>query len=280
MQLTGTTIQERFASAIAFAKAHRSHEYDCDKTAGIYRMAGVPFTEAAEKFWREWYGVWDCIDFYPDRPNVVNSDGEHHIERIDFYFSLVEDAEKLEVGYTPESYLGWPDSEGIIRKKYGDDTVPVSEGGYYYPSDIWVCSAGRIISVLPEDFEEIGDEHVWNTLDEFLCFVLEGEHPARIEKVLARKELEGSLDENVSTAIAFAKAHGGFKHCRMTSAAARCDPIDIRRIAALEDSASGNFADSIADGELSALLLEILKEQTPKWYDGIMPPGRIWFVEE
>ena len=222
MQLTGTTIQERIASAIAFAKAHRSHEYDCDKTAGIYRMAGVPFTEAAEKFWREWYGVWDCIDFYPDRPNVVNSDGEHHIERIDFYFSLVEDAEKLEVGYTPESYLGWPDSAGIIRKKYGDDTVPVSEGGYYYPSDIWVCSAGRIISVLPEDFEEIGDEHVWNTLDEFLCFVLEGEHPARIEKVLARKELEGSLDENVSTTIAFAKAHGGFKHCRLTSAAARC----------------------------------------------------------
>ena len=280
MQLTGTTIQERIASAIAFAKAHRSHEYDCDKTAGIYRMAGVPFTEAAEKFWREWYGVWNCIDFYPDRPNVVNSDGEHHIERIDFYFSLVEDAEKLEVDYTPESYLGWPDSAGMIRKKYGDDTVPVAEGGYYYPSDIWVCSDGRIFSVLPEDFEEIGDEHVWKSLDEFLCFVLEDEYPARIEKVLARKELEGSLDENVSAAIAFAKSHGGFRLCRMTSAAARCDPIDIRRIAALEESASGNFADSIVDGELSALLLQVLKEQTPKWYDGIMPLGRIWCVEE
>ena len=89
-----------------------------------------------------------------------------------------------------------------------------------------------------------------------------------------------TIQERIASAIAFAKAHGGFKHCRMTSAAARCDPVDIRRMAALEDSAGGNFADSIADGELSALLLQVLKEQTPKWYDGIMPPGRIWCVEE
>ena len=89
-----------------------------------------------------------------------------------------------------------------------------------------------------------------------------------------------TIQERIASAIAFAKAHGGFKHCRMTSAAARCDPIDIRRIAALEESASGNFADSIVDGKLSALLLQVLKEQTPKWYDGIMPPGKIWCVEE
>ncbi len=90
-----------------------------------------------------------------------------------------------------------------------------------------------------------------------------------------------TIQERMASAIAFAKAHGGFKHCRMTSAAARCDPVDISRIAALEDSASGKFADgNIADGDLSALLLQVLKEQTPKWYDGIMPPGRIWCVEE
>ena len=51
MELTGT-LQERIAAAIEFAKAHRAYKYDHDKFVERYRKAGVPYTEAAEKFCR------------------------------------------------------------------------------------------------------------------------------------------------------------------------------------------------------------------------------------
>ena len=78
MQLTGTE-DERIATAITFAKAHRSHEYDRNAITDVYRKAGVPFTPAAEKFCREWDGVFDRVNMYPDRPNVVMDDGTHYL---------------------------------------------------------------------------------------------------------------------------------------------------------------------------------------------------------
>ena len=52
MELTGT-LKERITAMVEFAKAHRAYEYDHDKFVKRYRNAGVPYTEAAEKFCRE-----------------------------------------------------------------------------------------------------------------------------------------------------------------------------------------------------------------------------------
>ena len=79
MKLTGS-LKERITQALDFAKAHRAYEYDHDMFVERYRKAGVPYTEAAEKFCREWDGVLDyCRFFGRDK------------SRIDFRFRFVEE---------------------------------------------------------------------------------------------------------------------------------------------------------------------------------------------
>ena len=51
MQLTGT-IQNRIADAIEFLKANRTEAYDHNQIADVYERAGVPFTEAADSFFK------------------------------------------------------------------------------------------------------------------------------------------------------------------------------------------------------------------------------------
>lgn len=62
MILTGT-LKERIAQAVEFAKAHRDYEYDHEMFVERYRKAGVPYTEAVEKFCREWDGVLNYCRF-------------------------------------------------------------------------------------------------------------------------------------------------------------------------------------------------------------------------
>ena len=86
MELTGT-LEERIAAALEFAKAHRAYEYDHDKLVKRYRSAGVPYTEAAEKFCREWDGgrvncFRDILDYlcsefvFAGMPDFVECDYE------------------------------------------------------------------------------------------------------------------------------------------------------------------------------------------------------------
>ena len=77
MQLTGTQ-EERVAAAIEFYKARRSSGLDHDAVVEAYRKAGVPFTEAAEKLFREWNGVFDGERWYE----------EGHSYRMDFFMAL------------------------------------------------------------------------------------------------------------------------------------------------------------------------------------------------
>ena len=234
MQLTGTTIQERMASAIAFAKAHRSHEYDHDHYASVYRKAGVPYTEAAEKFCREWCGVLEDLEFC-HQDNV----------RVDFTFELMADIpfdneppeNRLKLEYEPSSEstdddYGYPDFAAAIRKRYGADTVPVAEGGYYYPSIVFVRPDGKIVALLPDNGLEGID--VFDTLVDFLLFQLSGNSLASIEMVLERRRLESAdmvlnrevfderaYSERIHAVLEFAKAHGGFKYPRVRGKAHR-----------------------------------------------------------
>ena len=157
MELTGT-IEERIAAAVKFAKAHRAHEYDHDKFVERYRKAGVPYTEAAEKFCREWDGVLDhCRFFGRDK------------SRIDFRFvcslELTEGFDSSE-----EALQYWYDPD--TTDEYGPDTVPVATGGYYYYDIIWIKPDGSLIAVLPDG----GRENSFSDLLDYLCseFVFAG----------------------------------------------------------------------------------------------------------
>ena len=275
MKLTGTTDHERIDSAIAFAKAHRSHDYDHCKITEIYHKAGVPFTEAAEKFWRKWYGVLEQCVLYPDSPNVSCDDGNHYIIDVDFSFCMLANAEELKYRYEPTTY---PDLDenycedigGMIRAKYGIDTVPVASGGYYYPDSIYIRPNGKIISILPDNGYD--SERFFDSLKEFLYFHLHGLGSASIEKVIEFKNIEeGSMEERIAVVMEFAKSHGGFQHCRLFAEMYERSPLDLSKI---------TKAGKLSDDETARLLLEILKDNTPKYYTSTTLPCQIRFVEE
>ena len=151
MELTGT-LEERIAAMVEFAKAHRAYEYDHDKFVKRYRNAGVPYTEAAEKFCREWDGVLDHCRFSTRSKN-----------RIDFRFVCTLD---LIDGFdsSKEALRYWYDSD--TRDKFGSDTVPVATGGYYYYDIIWIKPDGSLIAILP-DYG--GRVNYFGNLFEYLC---------------------------------------------------------------------------------------------------------------
>ncbi len=157
MELTGT-LEERIAAAVEFAKAHRAHEYDHDKFVKRYRSAGVPYTEAAEKFCREWDGVLDHCRFCTRNKS-----------RIDVRFvcslGLIEGFDSSE-----EALRYWYDPD--TRDRYGPDTVPVATGGYYYYDILWIKPDGSLIAVLPDG----GRENDFRDLFAYLCseFVFAG----------------------------------------------------------------------------------------------------------
>lgn len=296
MQLTGTE-EERIVAAIAFAKAHRSHEYERDKIAEVYRKAGVPFTPAAEKFCREWDGVFDRVNMYPDRPNVVMDDGTHYLIDIDFSFNLLSNSEHV---HDPvDNVKVWYDADYMrrdgdgcskrcaesieyIRQDYGADTVPVAAGGWYYPDIVCVCPDGKIVAYLPEE----GNDQVFGNLEEFLHLHIGGHGLSRIEVVRDEEKLEGTMDERIAAAIAFAKAHGGFEHCRLFAEMYNRAPLDLSRIREQENrtggsaSGTGSSDGNSADNSIAALLLEILEEATPNWYHETTLPCKIEFVDE
>ena len=277
MQLTGTTDKERIESAIAFAKAHRRHAYNHDKIAEVYRKAGVPFTDAADAFFREWYGVFTGISLYPNHTNISYDGGFHALIEIDFCFFLIDDEDELKDWYEPGAYpdydvfddgFSWPDIPGMIRAKYGADTVPVARGGFYYPSTVYIRPDGMLIIILPDNGYDT--EQFFDHLDEFICLQLNREGARRIEKVLESQKLEGTLEERITAAIEFAKSHGGFQSCRL---------FDDYQNAFLNISKLTS-SEAPEDADLAALLYQIIKEHPPvSWRSDIMP-GKIEFVQE
>ena len=157
MELTGT-LGERIAAALEFAKAHRAHEYDHDKFVKRYRSAGVPYTEAAEKFCREWDGVLDHCRFCTRNKSRIDVRFVCSLELIEGFDSSEE---ALRYWYNPDT-----------RDRYGPDTVPVATGGYHYYDILWIKSDGSLIAVLPDG----GRENDFSDLFAYLCseFVFAG----------------------------------------------------------------------------------------------------------
>lgn len=270
MQLTGTD-KERIDQAISFAKAHRTEEYDHEKFVNLYKEAGVPYTEAAEKFCREWCGVLERVKLYPDSPNVVGDDGSELLIDIDFSFRILTDADDLRYWYDPDYTEGdyCDDCSIWIRENCGAETVPVASGGYYYPDKIWISPDGKLVTIFPDDGPY--HQHIYNNLDEFLHRELGGHGASRIEVVLDEKRFEGTLDERIASAVEFAKAYGGFKQCRLFAEFYNRAPLDLSKLTA---------ADGLSDEEMAAIVLEILKENTPDYYHCTTMPWGIEFVEE
>ncbi|MBQ9395917.1 MAG: hypothetical protein IJU23_10450 [Proteobacteria bacterium] len=284
MKLTGTE-QERIDAAIAFAKTHRCHAYAHDLVAENYRKAEVPFTEAAEKFCREWDGAFDRIRIYPGSPNVVCDDGSQYLVDIAFSFEILAHSEwiddsvdELKYWYDPDyaaSQPRWDEwCSKNIREKYGTDTVPVAKGGYYYPKIIWIRPNGQLICDLPDNGRPLA-ERVYDSLGDFIHDTLSGHGTSRIEVELESRELECTMEERIASAIEFAKAHGGFKHCRLFAKMYNAAPLDISLITEKEP---------LSDDNAVALILRILKENTPNWYlERYLEttlPCRITFVDE
>ncbi len=272
MKLEGTKIEEKVQAAIAFGKAHRP-AFDREKIAAIYRRANIPFTKAAERFWAEWFGVLGGLRFWPEGPNIFYDDGHAALATVDFWFGLMGAEQDLKYWYEPTCYPeideeDFEDIAGMIRAKYGTETVPVARGGYYYPSTIYVCPDGKVISILPDNGYD--SERIWNRLEDWLCFELKGQSIDRVERLLEWKNIEGTLEERIQFAIAFAKAHGGFQFCRLFEDHSQ-NRIDLSR---LEEG------ESLSEEVLKERLLQILKDQTPAVLgDRILLPGQIWFVE-
>lgn len=206
MQLTGT-IQERIDAAIAFAKAHRSYEYDHETIADLYKQVGVPYTEAAEKIYREWMGVLEGINFYNENPLMYPIDF-----RVMFFEE--EDAEEY------FSYYDERTGKYICRiaksamKKFGADTVPVAYGGYYYPAIVYVKPDGTILTH-HHDYDKKGDYWKFNSFRDFLCMELNSSMPSKVEKIEDWVEFGGTLEECINEDIEYFKAHGGHKNCRL-----------------------------------------------------------------
>ena len=99
-------------------------------------------------------------------------------------------------------------------------------------------------------------------------------------------QLTGTEEERIAAAIAFAKAHGGFEHCRLFAEMYNRAPLDLSLIREQENrtggsaSGTGSSDGNSADNSIAALLLEILEEATPNWYHETTLPCKIEFVDE
>ena len=239
MQLTGTQ-EERVAAAIEFYKVRRSPGLDHDAVVEAYRKAGVPFTEAAEKLFREWNGVFDGERWYE----------EGHSYRMDFFMSLFNcDFSFYEHKPVDESAedenLSAP---AIMRKHYGADTVPVGYGGYYYQGYVFICPDGKLL--MWHDYNPRDEFWEYDSLDELIQGELSFHCVGRVEKIVDRVGFEGSVEERLLAAVQFARKHGGFKNCQLIRY--NGFPFDTSRMPA--DL-------SLPDGELCELLLKIMQEQ-------------------
>jgi hypothetical protein len=213
MLLKGT-FEERVDQAIAFARAHNTYVYDHEKISGIYRKAGVPYTKAAEKLFREWAGVFDGILFYDDNDNYWPT------HRVDFYISFFSDAEDFtDYGskYAAEPGEDEDDTAMLVRNKFGANAVPVATGGYYYPGWIYALPDGSLFSY-HNDYDEDDGWH-FDTFTDLLRMELGSPNPTRMEKIVEHKDISGTLDECIEQEIAFFKAHGGHQNCRLLNSA-------------------------------------------------------------
>ena len=271
MKLTGT-LQERIAAAIEFSKAHRAYEYNHDAFAERYRKAGVPFTEAAEKFCREWDGVLDRCHF------CTRNKSRH-----DFWFTCALDVtegfetpeEALKYWYDPVTYEEeddwYPNYPKEIREKHGPDTVPVAAGGYYYFDIIWIKPDGSLIAILPDD----GIEHYYRNLFDYLLRELGfAGTPDFVECDIEWKDLEGTMEERCAAAVEFARKHGGFERCRPFPYNSGLNMIDLSEI--IGDMKQPDW-DSLA-GRMSRYFTEYYDQE--KYPGRTLLPGRINFVEE
>ena len=121
-------------------------------------MAGVPYTEAAEKFCREWDGVLDHCHFFGRDKSRIDFRFHCSLELADGFDSSEA---ALQYWYAPE-----------MTDEYGLDTVPVATGGYYYYDIIWIKPDGSLVAVLPDG----GRENDFSDLFAYLCseFVFAG----------------------------------------------------------------------------------------------------------
>ncbi|GEM_PF-2668652 len=271
MKLTGT-LQERIAAAIEFAKAHRTGEYDRNKTAKIYRKAGVPYTQAAEKFCRDWDGVLNYCRFC-----CANK------SRIDFWFACRLDVtegfetpeEALKYWYDPVTYEEeddwYPNYPKEIREKHGPDTVPVAAGGYYYFDILWSKPDGGLIAIMPDDDRE----KYYDNLIDYLCYEFGcAGTPDSVEVDLEVKELEGTMEERCTAAVEFARAHGGFERCRLFPYNSGLNVVDLSEI--IGDMKQPDW--DALPARMSRYFTEYYDQV--KYPGRTLLPGRINFVEE
>lgn len=220
MNLTGTQ-EERVAAAIEFFRARRTRGRDFDSVAEAYRKAGVPFSEAAEKLFREWNGVFDGGLWYEE--------GDSY--RLDFFMDMFNcDFSLCKAKYAPA------------------DAVPVGYGGYYYPGYIFVRPDGKLL--MWHDYYVRGRFSEYDTLGELVQDELASLDVGCVEKIADIVLFEGSVNERLLAAVNFARKHGGFKNCRL-----------IRYNGFQFDTGRMPGDLSLPDGELCALLLKILEAQ-------------------
>lgn len=193
MKLTGT-IEERIQQAAEFGRAHRSAEYNEKQVEELYFKSLVPFSAAARKFWSDWAYVLDKMLFCSDKETII-----------DFSFSYFDDIGRLNLTYGPSKF----NLSKSIREDFGDEAVPVAEGGYYYPHTLWQLPDGKLLVVTPDN----ESAYMYDTLELFLGDQLDDEDPSYVLVVTDSRELTGTIEERINAAINFAKEHGGFKDC-------------------------------------------------------------------
>ncbi len=274
MRLTGT-VEERARAAIEFLRAHRSFAYDREKKEALYRKAGVPFTDAADRFFREWDGLFEGDVYWKEsKDNPFYRDGERY--QADFYFDFFHRAERMKRFYASEPIdedtdiesLA-PDFPAIIRKLYGPETIPLGEGGYYYQGYIYLTPEGKILIHHP-DYDD-GDVF-WDYDDFFdlFCGEMRSPCPDFVEKILAKEEFFGDFESRFLSVVRFARAHGGFERCRLFRInGARLDLRGMKDDPALSEEA------------LAKRLMKHLKGKAKKLEDPWdIAPDHIWFMQE
>lgn len=272
MQLTGT-IQKRTAAAIQFLKAHRTKSYDRNEMAAVYQRAGVPFTEAADKFFQEWYGVVDGAYFYKIAKETNKFHNEGDTVSIDCNFYLFTTEEEIKDWYDSSPLDETADDDScdsptLIKRKYGADTVPVAEGGYYYPGCIYVRPDGRLLIFHPDyDYSDDGDIKTWeyNNFFELMWHELSNTDPGFVETIFQIQHLSGTLMARIYAAVKFANAHGGFKSCRLFSSFHH--PWDTSQMPNDPE---------LTDDELAASLLQILERQCSRPENIVL--NTIWHI--
>ena len=271
MELTGT-LQERIAAAVEFAKAHRAYEYDHDKFVERYRKAGVPYTEAAERFCREWDGVLDRCRFCGRNKSRIDF---RFVCSLDMAEGFDSSEEALQYWYDPDTYekdWGWYENyPKEIRDEYGHNTVPVATGGYYYYDIIWIKPDGSLIAILPDD----GRENEFSNLLDYVSseFGFAGT-PDFVECDIEWKDLTGTMEERCAAVVDFAREHGGFGHCRLFPYNSVQDVIDISEI--VGDMQNPDW-DTLSE-RMSKYCTEYYDQE--KYPGRTLLPGRIVFVEE